>query len=156
MRRRHRPDRELTSDRRLKLRAEDADDLAIISACLQDAMFALGEMAFEPEDHRFAAILVRRRWDLGPDESVLPSLDCIKAGIHFDTVRAVKLRHIDQADRSRVLQLGAILSEPGRCRTVVRLMFLDGAEIWLEADRLACRFQDLEPAQPDEAAEGAS
>ena len=38
----------MTAPARLRLRAEDAGDLAVISACLEDAVFAVGEMAFEP------------------------------------------------------------------------------------------------------------
>ena len=135
----------MTAPIRLKLRAEDADDLAVISACLQDAVFAVGEMAFEPVDHRFAAIVVRRCWESGAgDAEPVRVPGQAKAAIHFDSVSAVKLRGIDRAEPARLLRLAGMFSEPGQSSVVVRLLFLDGAEIWLEADQLACRFQDLE------------
>ena len=34
----------------LKLRAEDEEDLAVVSAILQDALVAVGEMAWLPEE----------------------------------------------------------------------------------------------------------
>ena len=124
---------------RLKLRAEDAGDLAVISACLEDAVFAVSEMAFEPADSRFAAILARRCREAagGPAGQA-------RATIHFDGVSAVKLRGIDRAEPARLLTLTGMVAEHGRSATVVRLLFQDGAEVWIEAGHLACLFQDLE------------
>ena len=124
---------------RLKLRAEDAGDLAVISACLEDAVFAVGEMAFEPADSRFAAILVRRCREAagGPAGQA-------RAAIHFDAVSAVKLRGVDRSEPARLLTLAGMVAEPGRSTTVVRLLFQNGAEIWVETGHLACVFQDLE------------
>ena len=129
----------MTACTRLKLRAEDAGDLAVISACLEDAVFAVGEMAFEPADSRFAAIVVRRCREAagGPAGQA-------RAAIHFDGVSAVKLRGIDRAEPARLLKLAGMVAEPGQSATVVRLLFQDGAEVWVEAGHLACVFQDLE------------
>ncbi|MDD9990958.1 MAG: DUF2948 family protein [Rhodospirillales bacterium] len=129
----------MTACTRLKLRAEDAGDLAVISACLEDAVFAVGEMAFEPVDSRFAAIVVRRCREAagGPTGQA-------RAAIHFDAVSAVKLRGIDRTESARLLKLAGMVAEPGRSTTVVRLLFQDGAEIWIETGNLACLFQDLE------------
>ena len=133
----------MTASARLKLRAEDAGDLAVISACLEDAVFAVGEMAFAPADNRFAAIVVRRCREAagGPTGQA-------KAAIHFDDVCAVKLRGIDRTDSKRLLKLAGIISEPGRSATVVRLLFQDGGEVWIETGQLACLFQDLEEPRP--------
>ncbi|MDE0392485.1 MAG: DUF2948 family protein [Rhodospirillales bacterium] len=133
----------MTACTRLKLRAEDTGDLAVISACLEDSVFAVGEMAFEPADHRFAAILVRRCREAagGPAGQA-------KAAIHFDDVSSVKLRGIDRAEPARLLTLAGMFAELGRSTTVVRLLFQEGAEIWIESGHLACHFQDLEEPQP--------
>ena len=129
----------MTAPARLRLRAEDAGDLAVISACLEDSVFAVGEMAFEPADSRFAAIVVRRcRVAAGGPAGQA------KAAIHFDDVSSVKLRGIDRAEPARLLKLAGIFTESGRAATVVRLLFQDGGEVWIEAGHLACHFQDLE------------
>ena len=47
----------------LKLRAEDAEDLAVISAILQDALVPVGEMAYLPEEQRFVLVANRFRWE---------------------------------------------------------------------------------------------
>jgi len=46
----------------LKLIALDADDLAVISAHLQDAVLKVADMAFLPREKRFAAIANRFDW----------------------------------------------------------------------------------------------
>ena len=129
----------MSSSARLRLRAEDAGDLAVISACLQDAVFAVGEMAFESAESRFAAVAVRlcRAAEGGPTGQAA-------AALRFDGVSAVRLRAIDRAQPERLLRLAGIVAEAGRERVVVRLLFQGGAEIWLEAEALACRLQDLE------------
>ena len=138
----------MTAPSRLKLRAEDTDDLAVVSACLQDAVFAVGEMAFDAVDGRFAAVVVRRFPDSG-------ALGQTRAAVHFDAVSAVRQRGIDRARPERLLRLVGMFAEPGRDATVVRLLFLDGAEIWLEAGRLDCRLQDLEDPPARGPCEGA-
>lgn len=138
----------MTAPARLKLRAEDTDDLAVVSACLQDAVFAVGEMAFDAVGGRFAAVVVRRFPDPG-------ALGQARAAVHFDAVSAVRQRGIDRARPGRLLRLVGMFAEPGRDATVVRLLFLDGAEIWLEAGRLDCRLQDLEDPPARGPCEGA-
>lgn len=47
----------------LRLRAEDADDLTVISTLVQDAVFAASEMAWQSKARRFAVLLNRFRWE---------------------------------------------------------------------------------------------
>ena len=47
----------------LELRAEDAEDLAVISACLQDALVAVRDLAYDPEDRSFLLVANRFRWE---------------------------------------------------------------------------------------------
>ena len=58
----------------LKLRAEDAEDLAVISACLQDALVPVRDLAYVPEDRTFLLVANRFRWENGlspaPGEAV--------------------------------------------------------------------------------------
>ncbi len=51
----------------LKLRAEDAEDLRIISAVLQDSLIPLAEMQFLSDEGRFVMIANRFRWENCPD-----------------------------------------------------------------------------------------
>ncbi len=66
----------------LKLIAFDADDLAVISAHLQNAVASPAQMAWLPREKRFA-LLCRRTCQIGdPHEHM--------CGIHFDRVTRVE------------------------------------------------------------------
>ena len=73
----------------LKLRAEDAEDLAVISACLQDALVAVRDLAYAPEDRSFLFVANRFRWESGlrpaPGETPYQRALC---GITFSEVTA--------------------------------------------------------------------
>ncbi len=53
----------------LKLRAVDANDLAVIGACLQDALVPVQDMCFLADEHRFVMVANRFCWEKleGPD-----------------------------------------------------------------------------------------
>ncbi len=53
----------------LRLLAQDADDLAIISAAMQDAVAKVGEISYEAKAHRLTVAFNRYCWETG--ESVL-------------------------------------------------------------------------------------
>ena len=53
-------------DRPLALMARDAEDLQVISALAQDAVFPASEMRWTPADRRFAILLNRFRWEDAP------------------------------------------------------------------------------------------
>lgn len=65
----------------LRLFAHDAEDLAVISALVQDAVFPSAEMAWHPRQRRFAILLNRFRWE---DRDA-----AARAGRKFERVRAV-------------------------------------------------------------------
>ncbi len=50
----------------LKLRAEDEEDLAVVSTILQDALVPVGEMAYLPEEKRFVLVANRFKWEAPP------------------------------------------------------------------------------------------
>ena len=47
----------------LRLRAEDAEDLQVISALTQDAIFPITEMKWEASRRRFSLLINRFRWE---------------------------------------------------------------------------------------------
>jgi hypothetical protein len=122
----------------LKLRAEDAEDLGVISAILQDALVPVADMAFLAGERRFVMVANRFRWerarrdDAGDAERTL-------AGLCFEGVDGVKRRGFSAAERDRILELLALRSEPG----AVRVDFAGGASLLLETARLAVRLDDI-------------
>jgi len=123
---------------RLKLRAEDAEDVSVLSAVLQDALVAVGEMTYQPEERRFVLVANRFRWE---PEAVAQrrSFERILAGLRIDTVTAVQRRGFDPNDQDRLLALLALRAEGG----ALYLDFAGGSAISLDVERIECHLDDL-------------
>jgi hypothetical protein len=127
-------------DAALKLRAEDADDLAVISACLQDALVAVRDFGYAPDERSFLLVANRFRWENGlrPAPGEVP-YERVLCGITFSGVTAVSYLGFRRTDNSRILSLLAIRAE----HDAVRLEFSGGAAIRLEVARILCHASDL-------------
>src|ERR1700761_5125226 len=105
---------------RLKLRAEDDEDLAILSAVLQDALLPVADMAFLAEEQRFVIVANRFCWECAASDTVRggagTGFERILTGVTFDAVGAVKVRGFSPNDRDRILHVLAIAAEPGAIR----------------------------------------
>jgi len=122
----------------LKLRAEDEEDLAVISAILQDALVAVGEMAWLPEEQRFVLVANRFRRETVPTGS-RPDLQRTMSGLRFDGVKNVQRRGFSPRDSERLLVLLAIRAGAG----ALYLDFAGGSSIRIEVDRILCHLDDL-------------
>jgi hypothetical protein len=118
----------------LKLRAEDEEDLAIFSACLQDALAPVGDMEWLQEEKRFVLVVNRFRWEC-KDEPCERTL----AGIRFEGVVDVKVQGFSRNERGRILELLAVRRQAGA--TV--LEFAEGARLRLEAPQIRAVIEDL-------------
>ena len=127
----------------LKLRASDADDVAVVSALLQDAVIPVSEMTFESSDQRFVLVAGRFRWEIAPDGRPLNGQETpferVHTGLRFDNVRAVRTRGIDQRDRGLMLNLLSITYADG----VVDLLFAGDSAVRLDVTDLSCHLEDL-------------
>jgi hypothetical protein len=150
---------------RLKLRAEDEEDLRVIAACLQDALIPLSDIHYLDSDHRFVMVANRFRWEncdveilaesavrtiqALPNENADAGLDgCsnyerVNCGILFDNVTAVRRRGLDQRDRGRILELLTMEVEVNNGRMAVVMLFAGGAAIRLEGQDIKCRVSDI-------------
>ena len=71
----------------LTLAAEDAEDLEIISARLQDAVAPLKDLVYLPKKRRFAALFNRFKWE---DKRRSANLR-VRSLLHFDGVLSVQV-----------------------------------------------------------------
>ena len=128
----------------LKLRAEDTDDLAVISACLQDALVAVRDFAFAPADHTFLMVANRFRWERAAraarGEAGYQRTLC---GITFGAVVGVSYHGFRRSEDTRILSLLALLPERDAEGDAILLEFSDGPTIRLEVSRILCHAQDL-------------
>jgi len=126
----------------LKLRAADAEDLAVVSAILQDALVAVGEMAYLPEEHRFVLVANRFRWE-GRPGSRRKDLERTLTGLCIDGVTAVRRRGFHPRDTDRILSLLALRVDSDERPAVMTLDFAGGSSIRLEVERLLRHLDDL-------------
>ena len=131
----------------LRMRAEDSDDLAVISACLQDAVVLVREMKYLPIERRFVMVFNRFRWEHVDDElneDGQPVYERVHCGICFENVTAVRQIGLDQRRTGQIASLLAIEPAEGR----VDLVFAGGATVRLEVDRLLCHLEDIDEPWP--------
>lgn len=92
----------------LRLLAEDADDLAVISAALQDAVGRIGDIAYDPRARRLTLALNRYRWESGGK-----ARERVRTGLQLGGVLGVKSRKLRRDARGAVVVLLSITFEPG-------------------------------------------
>ncbi len=125
----------------LKLSALDVEDLAVISAHMQDAVLLLCDMSYSPRRRQFALLANRFAWDKAQ------SPERRRTGLHFDRVLAVKTLNIDLSEKDEVLSLLSIsFAETDAPAGEVLLSFSEGATVRLLVECLECQMADLGPA----------
>ena len=122
----------------LKLRAEDAEDVSVISAVLQDALVTVSEMAWLPEERRFVLVANRFRWE-PTDGAPRRDFERTLSGLRLDGVTGVQRRGFSPRETERILVLLAIRAEEG----ALMFEFAGGAAIRVEVEHILCHLDDL-------------
>ena len=89
--------------RRLQLLAQDAEDLAIISAALQDAVTKVADIAYEAQARRLTIGVNRFRWEAEGGQRV-------RSGLQLGGVMQLQARKIRRHAKDAVLE---VTFEPG-------------------------------------------
>ncbi len=133
---------------RLRLIALDAEDLAILSAHLQDAVVKTGDMVWLPAQRRFALVLNRFAWEeLEKGFRRKKSYQRRRTGLHFDRITKVRSSGIDRTGKDNVLSLLAIQFHQSKSPAgEIRLVFSGGGTIRLIVECLEAQLSDLGPA----------
>ena len=125
----------------LRLSALDTEDLAIISAQMQDAVLLAGDMTYDAKRRKFVALANRFAWD----DTQTPQRR--RTGLHFDRVLSVKTLNMSQLEKDEVLSLLSVtFAELDAPSGEVLLTFAEGATIRLSVECLECQMADLGPA----------
>ena len=123
---------------KLKLTALDADDLAVISAAVQDSLVAVRDCAFFADEKRFVLLLNRFCWE--GDSTVDTAYWRTHSALVFNEVEAVHHHKIPLQQPDRMLELLAV--GQGKDGSVT-LSFAAARAIRLEIGRLACHLGDV-------------
>jgi hypothetical protein len=90
----------------LKLLAQDEDDLAVISAAMQDAVAKVGDIVFEPKGRRLTIAFNRYSWEAGGGARV-------RSGLQLGGVLKVETRKVRRDAPDSVIEILAMTFEPG-------------------------------------------
>ena len=124
----------------LRLLAEDAVDLQIISAALQDAIMRPVDIRWEKEARRLTIVLSRFCWECGGTR--------VMAAMQFGDVQAVKSRRLPRLPEAalELLALDFLPTEaPGG---QVMMMFAGGGDLRIDVECLDAVLTDLSERWP--------
>jgi len=128
---------------RLRLLAQDADDLTVISAALQDAVCKIGDIAYEPATRRLTLGLNRYRWEgeRGGER--------VRCGLQIGSVLKVQTRKLRLGAKDAVVELLTIAFEPGEAPGgVLTLNFAGGGDLRAYVECLDAVLADVSAPWP--------
>jgi len=128
----------------LRLLAQDADDLAVISAALQDAVARIGDIQWEAGARRLTLAFNRFRWEAegGAGERV-------RAGLQLGGVLDVKARHLRQGAKDAVVELLALTFEAGETPGgLITFAFAAGGDLAVTVECIDAALADLSAPWP--------
>ena len=126
----------------LKLIALDADDLAVISAHVQDARVQTSDIVWRQGEKRLVVGMLRLDWEQTLAGKTSPRR--LIAALRFDRVLSCKSRNIDLETPQASLELVGIEFYPGEAPGgSAVLLFTDGRALRLDVECLECELTDL-------------
>ena len=137
----------------LRLKAVDADDLAVIAACLQDALIPLSEMVYLPDERRFLAAFTRFRRECLADPTCCEGLTECHSVLTFNNVECVKHHGIDPRFGGVKLEFLTMVAQPGGDGlTTVVLIFAGDMALQLRMRGISATLSDFGEPWPAHAA----
>jgi hypothetical protein len=126
----------------LRLLAQDLDDLAVISAALQDAIVKVGDIAFEPKARRVTVAMNRYCWECGGGRRV-------RAGLQLGGVLNVQTRKIRRDAPDAVLDILALTFEPGEAPGgAITLSCAGGGDLRIDVECIEAVLADVSEPWP--------
>lgn len=127
---------------RLKLLALDEEDLAVLSAHVQDAVLKVGDLVYLPKEQRFAIGMNRFIWEKADGQR--RSYERRRTALSFDRVKSVQACQIRRDRPDAILELLAVSFEPvDSPGGLITLYFAGGGKVRLEVECIETRLADL-------------
>lgn len=125
--------------RPLRLLAEDADDLAIIGAALQEAEIRVGDIQWETSERQLTLAFDRFR-----HEALEDSTERVRSGVQLGGVLGVKARNMKRDDKDAVTQLLTLTFEAGDAPGgVIHFAFADGGDLAVTVECIDAAMADV-------------
>jgi hypothetical protein len=126
----------------LKLLAQDADDLAVISAAIQDAVAKVGDITYEPRARRLTVAFNRYRWEVGGGARV-------RSALQLGGVLKVETRKIRRDASDAVIEILAVTFDAGEAPGgVVTLSCAGGGDLRATVECVEAVLADLSQPWP--------
>ncbi|THD56678.1 MAG: DUF2948 family protein [Bradyrhizobium sp.] len=127
---------------RLKLIALDAEDLAVISAHVQDARVQTSDIIWRQREKRLVVGMNRLDWEQTLAGETAPRR--LIAALRFDRVLSCKSRNINPGGPEAVLELLGIEFHPTEAPGGSAVLLFSGGEaLRLDVECLECELSDL-------------
>lgn len=123
----------------LKLLAQDADDLAVVSAALQDAVAKIGDIRWDASARTLTLACNRFRWESGGKKG-----ERIRSALQLGDVTGVQARKLRRDAKGAVVELLSVAFEPGEAPGgAVLLTFAGGGDLKVSVDCLDVILADV-------------
>ena len=133
------------AEKPLRLLAETAEDIPVLSTLLQDALGQPSEMKWQKGRRRFAMLFKRFRWeDREMAHRMGRGFERVQSMLVIDDVRAVRSSGVDAIDREVILSVLSLAFTPGEDGTGTLLFTLSGdGEIAVDVEAVNLRLADV-------------
>jgi len=122
----------------LKLYAHGAEDMAVMSALLQDALAQLGDMQFLPQEKRFVVLFNRFCWE--HDGAPLR----VRSAMQLANVASIRQKKLNLKRREAIVSLLAVSFETDKAPSgTICLKFAGGGEIRLAVEACEAILEDI-------------
>lgn len=127
----------------LRLLAQDADDLSVLSAALQDAIAKIGDIRWDAQSRTLTIACNRFRWESMGDKS--DKGERVRSALQFGDVAGVQARNLRRDAKGAVVSLMSIAFEPAEEAPagVVILTFAGGGDMRVSVDCLDVALADV-------------
>ena len=122
---------------RLRLRAVYDVVLAVLAACMQDALVTVADMSWRAEEQRFILVANRFKWE-ATRAAATPFLRTL-SGLTIEGVTAARRQGIDPQNPEAILSLLTLRPVDG----AIELTFAGGRALRLETPEIRVRLEDF-------------
>lgn len=125
----------------LRLLAQDADDLSVLSAALQDAVAKIGDIRWDAQSRTLTIACNRFRWEGAKAKTG----ERVRSALQFGDVAGVQARNLRRNAKGAVVSLMSIGFEPAdeAPAGVVVLTFAGGGDMRVSVDCLDVALADV-------------
>jgi hypothetical protein len=125
----------------LKLLAQDAEDLAVISAVLQDAVAKIGDIHWDAQGRTLTLACNRFRWEASGKKA---AGERVRSALQLGDVTSVQARNLKRDAKGAIVELLAIAFEPGEAPGgTVLLTFAGGGDLRVGVECLDVALADV-------------